>query len=96
MDTSLIDVDVQPTYVRATIKGNIFQMALNEEIKTSEATCLRSVTTGNLLVKMPKLKPKQEILFQNTEKTVTVKKMPTSLNCSVNLLIDLPPLVDIK
>jgi hypothetical protein len=24
MDTSLVDVDVQPTYVRATIKGKVW------------------------------------------------------------------------
>jgi protein TilB len=55
LDTSLIDVDVQPSYVRVTIKGKIFQMALNVEVRTSEATSKRSQITGNLLVVMPKL-----------------------------------------
>lgn len=56
MDTSLIDVDVQPNYVRATIKKKIFQMTLNDEIKTGMATLQRSMITGQLLIVMPKVK----------------------------------------
>lgn len=55
LDTSLIDVDVQPNYVRATLKGKVFQLALNDEIRTSDAKSQRSLTTGHLLIKMPKL-----------------------------------------
>lgn len=55
LETSLIDVDVEPKYVRVTLKGKIFQMALNEEIRTSDATLLRSQMTGHLLITMPKL-----------------------------------------
>jgi protein TilB len=62
LDTSLIDVDVQPSYVRVTIKGKIFQMALNVEVRTSEATSKRSQITGNLLVVMPKLNYDRSVL----------------------------------
>ncbi len=55
LDTSLIDVDVQPKYVRVTIKGKIFQLALNEEVKIEESSCQRSQITGHLLIKIPKL-----------------------------------------
>lgn len=55
LETSLIDVDVQPAYVRVTVKNKIFQMALNEEVRTSDATSKRSQTTGYLLITMPKL-----------------------------------------
>lgn len=55
LDTSLIDVDVQPNYVRVTVKGKVFQLALNDEIHTSDAIIQRSLTTGYLLIKMPKL-----------------------------------------
>lgn len=55
LETSLIDVDVQPIFVRVTVKGKIFQMALNEEVRTSDATSKRSQTTGHLLITMPKL-----------------------------------------
>ncbi|XP_031629421.1 protein tilB [Contarinia nasturtii] len=55
LDTSAIDVDVEPNYIRVTVKGKIFQMALNEEIRTSDATSKRSQATGHLLITMPKL-----------------------------------------
>lgn len=55
LDTSLIDVDAQPNYVRVTVKGKVFQLALNDEIRTSDAITQRSLTTGHLLIKMPKL-----------------------------------------
>lgn len=56
LDTSLIDVDAQPKYVRVTVKQKVFQLALNEEIRMDAATSKRSQTTGHLLVTMPKLR----------------------------------------
>lgn len=56
MDTSLIDVDVQPNYVRATIKKKVFQMTLNDEVRTGMAKLQRSMVTGHLLIVMPKVK----------------------------------------
>lgn len=32
LDTSLIDADVQPQYVRVTIKGKVFQLVLPEDV----------------------------------------------------------------
>lgn len=64
LDTSLIDVDVQPNYVRVTVKGKVFQLALNDEIRTSNVTTQRSLTTGHLLIKMPKLR------FSQMEKAI--------------------------
>jgi protein TilB len=71
MDTSLIDVDVQPTYVRATIKGKvrqykqkflynlsslqILQLVLPEEVNTTRSKAERSKITGHLVIKMPKV-----------------------------------------
>lgn len=55
LETSLIDVDIEPNYVRVTVKEKIFQMALNEEVRISDATSKRSQTTGDLLITMPKL-----------------------------------------
>ncbi|XP_058447987.1 protein tilB [Malaya genurostris] len=55
LDSSYVQVDVQPNYVRATIKGKIFQMALNDEVKTDTSLCQRSSITGHLLIIMPKL-----------------------------------------
>ncbi|XP_066260051.1 protein tilB [Euwallacea similis] len=55
LDTSLIDVDLQPTYVKITIKNKIFQMVLPEEVQVEQSTALRSQTTGHLVLKLIKL-----------------------------------------
>ncbi|NWI98453.1 TILB protein, partial [Crypturellus undulatus] len=54
LDTSLLDVDVQPTYVRVRVKGKPFQLVLPEEVKPDSSTAKRSQTTGHLIVSMPK------------------------------------------
>uniref|UniRef100_A0A667Z6I3 Leucine-rich repeat-containing protein 6 n=1 Tax=Myripristis murdjan TaxID=586833 RepID=A0A667Z6I3_9TELE len=56
LDTSLMDVDVQPTYVRVTVKGKIFQLVVPAEVKPDSSTAKRSQTTGHLLVTMPKVR----------------------------------------
>lgn len=55
MDTSLIDVDLQPTHVKIIIKNKLFQLALPDEIITSKSTAQRSQITGFLVIRMPKL-----------------------------------------
>ena len=55
MDSSLVDVDVQPNYVRVTLKGKILQLGLQENVKSELSTAQRSQTTGKLLIKMPKV-----------------------------------------
>ncbi|KAL6467831.1 hypothetical protein MHYP_G00235080 [Metynnis hypsauchen] len=73
LDTSLLDVDVQPTYVRVTVKGKVFQLVLPAEVKPDSSTAQRSQTTGYLLLNMPKahgeIKVKKAVL-----KTSHVKK----------------------
>ncbi|XP_054452372.1 dynein axonemal assembly factor 11 [Anoplopoma fimbria] len=54
MDTSLIDVDIQPTYARVKVKGKIFQMVLPAEVKPDSSTAQRSQTTGHLVLTMPR------------------------------------------
>ncbi|XP_024596780.1 protein tilB homolog isoform X1 [Neophocaena asiaeorientalis asiaeorientalis] len=54
MDTSLIDVDVQPTYVRVMVKGKPFQLVLPAEVKPDSSSAKRAQTTGHLVVYMPK------------------------------------------
>ncbi|XP_012578404.1 PREDICTED: protein tilB homolog isoform X2 [Condylura cristata] len=55
LDTSLIEVDVQPTYVRVMVKGKPFQLVLPAEVKPDSSSAKRSQTTGHLLVCMPKV-----------------------------------------
>lgn len=59
LDTSLIDVDVQPNFVRASVKGKVFQLALNDEVNIEASTSQRSMITGHLLITMPKLNFKE-------------------------------------
>ncbi|XP_029497831.2 dynein axonemal assembly factor 11 isoform X2 [Oncorhynchus nerka] len=54
MDTSLMDVDVQPTYARVTVKGKIFQLVLPAEVMPDSSTAKRSQITGHLVLTMPK------------------------------------------
>nr|KAF6426534.1 leucine rich repeat containing 6 [Molossus molossus] len=54
MDTSLIHVDVQPTYVRVMVKGKPFQLALPAEVRPDSSSARRSQTTGHLVICMPK------------------------------------------
>uniref|UniRef100_A0A8C6Z1C8 Leucine-rich repeat-containing protein 6 n=1 Tax=Nothoprocta perdicaria TaxID=30464 RepID=A0A8C6Z1C8_NOTPE len=55
LDTSLLDVDVQTTYVRVQVKGKLFQLVLPEEVKPDSSSAKRSQTTGHLVVSMPKV-----------------------------------------
>uniref|UniRef100_A0A1A9WCC2 Dynein axonemal assembly factor 11-like CS domain-containing protein n=1 Tax=Glossina brevipalpis TaxID=37001 RepID=A0A1A9WCC2_9MUSC len=69
LDTSYIKVDVDVNYIRVTIKGKIFQIALTEEVKPSEVVIQRSQITGQLMVKAPKLHI-NETLTVNSKKQV--------------------------
>lgn len=53
MDTSLLDVDVQPTFVRVTIKGQLLQLTLPAEVQTDRSVAQRSNASGDLVVTMP-------------------------------------------
>lgn len=55
LDTSQVDLDVQPQYVRATIKEKVFQLCLPEEISPDASKAERSKITGHLVVTMPKV-----------------------------------------
>lgn len=87
LDTSLIDVDVQPNYVRVIIKKKIFQMALNDEICIEGSTSRRSETTGHLLIVMPKLNVKDAVsIVPNDKKCPNLKvKSLSQLSGTVNI-----------
>lgn len=54
MDTSLLNVDVQPTYVRAEIKDKVTQLLWPDEVLVERAKIQRSQTTGWLMITCPK------------------------------------------
>uniref|UniRef100_A0A182SGZ7 Dynein axonemal assembly factor 11-like CS domain-containing protein n=1 Tax=Anopheles maculatus TaxID=74869 RepID=A0A182SGZ7_9DIPT len=64
LDTSLVEVDAQPNYVRVTIKGKVFQLALKQDIQTDRSVCQRSEITGHMLIVMPKLNPERIVKLQ--------------------------------
>jgi protein TilB len=83
MDSSLISLDIQPNYVRVTLKGKSLQLALNDEVKPDSSTALRSQTTGYLVIKMPKLnaepvksKPNEASLTTPANKTRSQNEKP--------------------
>ena len=55
LDTSLVDLDVQPNYVRLTVKGKIMQLQLPDEVKPDSSKAERSQITGALVITMPKV-----------------------------------------
>ncbi|XP_058483365.1 dynein axonemal assembly factor 11 isoform X1 [Solea solea] len=55
MDSSLLDVDIQPTFARVSVRGKMFQMVLPVEVRPDSSTALRSQTTGHLLLTMPRV-----------------------------------------
>lgn len=53
VDTSLLEVDVQPTFVRVIIKGELLQLVLPEEVQSDRAVAQRSLASGDLVITMP-------------------------------------------
>lgn len=56
LSSSLIDVDVHPTYISVVIKSKVLRLNLPEEVKCEDSYAQRSSTTGHLMVVMPKVK----------------------------------------
>ena len=56
MDPSQYEIDVEPNYVRITVKGKVFQLRLNAEVRCDAARAERSPATGKLIVTMPRVK----------------------------------------
>ena len=50
MDTSMLEVDVQPTYVRVVVKDKVTQLLWPDEVLTDGAKVQRSQTTGWLMI----------------------------------------------
>ncbi|XP_066905579.1 dynein axonemal assembly factor 11 isoform X2 [Halyomorpha halys] len=54
LDSSLIDIDVQPNYIKIMVKKKVFQLRFEEEVSPDQSNATRSQTTGHLVVTMPK------------------------------------------
>lgn len=55
MDTSELDLDIQPTYVRVTVRKKILQLALDEEVRVDESNARRLIGSKLLEITMPKV-----------------------------------------
>lgn len=75
LDTSHINVNVEVNYIRVVVKGKIFQIALNDEVKPSEAVVQRSQITGQLVVTVPKLNENKLLSLNAEGKLFVVLKM---------------------
>ncbi|XP_067887855.1 dynein axonemal assembly factor 11 isoform X2 [Heterodontus francisci] len=107
LDTSLLDIDVQPTYVCVMVKGKVFQLVLPAEIKPDSSSAKRSQTTGHLLVTMPKMqemvrpKPKSTSTAPSTTSTkphphvtrITRQSEKLEVDPSKHLCVDLTSIV---
>jgi len=55
MDSSLIDLNLQPKVISIRIKGKLTQLKLNDEILVEKSEIQRSQLTGKLHIRMPKI-----------------------------------------
>ncbi|XP_067125353.1 dynein axonemal assembly factor 11 [Centruroides vittatus] len=90
LDTSLLDVDVQPFYVRVYVKQKVFQLCLPEEVFTSHSKVQRSQTTGHLLITMPKTK---ELLKKEKKAWNNEKKKEKYLEVTGRIIDDIDKIV---
>ena len=74
LDTSQIDVDLNPTYARVEIKGKILQLTFPCEISVDDSQAKRSQTSGSLQLIMPKLKNSLVPYFYYKEEIEEQKK----------------------
>ena len=56
MDPSQYEIDVEPNFVRITVKGKVFQLRLDAEVRCGAARAERSPATGKLTVTMPRVR----------------------------------------
>ncbi|KAM4687621.1 dynein axonemal assembly factor 11 [Discoglossus pictus] len=80
LDTSLVEVDVQPSYVKVLVKSKVFQLVLPAEVRPDSSTAKRSQTTGHLVITMPKV---TEIIRTKIKTSpIAEKKMSNNLQKS--------------
>ncbi|XP_061389387.1 protein tilB-like [Musca vetustissima] len=72
LETSHLKVDVEINYIRVVVKGKIFQIALNEEVKPSESIVQRSQITGQLVITAPKLNENKLLSMKSEEKSLGI------------------------
>jgi protein TilB len=74
VDTSLVDVDVQPTYVSVVIKNKTVRLTFPEEVKPDDGIAQRSQITGTLKLVLPKLDPTKALRSYKIQKAYKLKE----------------------
>ncbi|XP_008551275.1 dynein axonemal assembly factor 11 [Microplitis demolitor] len=90
LDTSYVEADVQPFYVRVTIKGKILQLSLPCEISTDTSVAKINVATGNLLITMPRLAPLPSVVKPESYATKTTCKIDSNRNNPTKIVRSTP------
>lgn len=70
LTTDLMDVDVNPWYVRCVVKEKLTQLRLQDEVIPTTSSVQRSKTTGHLKIVMPRLQPGWELRKAEAEAPV--------------------------
>ena len=76
MDPSKYEIDVEPNYVRVTVRGKVFQLRLDAEVRCDATRAERSPATGKLTVTMPRVKKLAGLPKMCEEKSASKKKRP--------------------
>eukprot|EP01066_Platyproteum_vivax_P006937 Platyproteum_vivax@DN2585_c0_g1_i1.p2 len=50
LDTSLLDIDINPTYIRCVVKGKVFQLLLDLEVKPDSSKVQRCLVCPHAIV----------------------------------------------
>lgn len=80
LDSSLIDLDIHPTYVSVVIKSKVLRLKLPSEVNASASTARRSKVTGHLVVEMPKIDEKAPALFMKRPEKAAKEERLKRLN----------------
>ncbi|XP_023288496.1 protein tilB homolog, partial [Orussus abietinus] len=97
LDTSYLDVDVQPRYVRVTIKGKVLQLTLPCEVQIDNSSVKRNVVTGHLMVTMPRVNSLNVISKPESrresvsKKAITKKVVQAGLTMTKRELLEIGP-----
>jgi len=62
LSTSLVDVDIHPTYVSIVIKSKILRVVLPVEVRSDQSVARRSAASGYLELVMPKVDPNKVVI----------------------------------
>lgn len=105
LDSSLIDVDINPTYVSIIVKSKLLRLRLPAEVIGAQSKCSRSKLTGSLVVTMKKLNSKEnaitirgniraKVANEAVKQSAAVTKHPKKVSLQEQMLLDALALSD--